>query len=74
MLIACRDCDAIYIGETGRSVVIRKRKHASTVKDFEPKRVLCQHVLEHDHVIDWGNVKILKFDHMQTNVAPRKVF
>ena len=59
--ISCRDCDAIYIGETGRSVKIRKREHVSAVRNFDPeKSALCQHVLEHDHVIDWKNVKILK--------------
>ena len=52
--ISCRDCDAIEIGETGRSVIDQK-------KNFDPeKSALCQHVLEHDHVIDWENVKILK--------------
>ena len=59
--ISCRDCDAIYIGETGRSVKTRKREHVRAVRDFDSeKSALCQHVLEHDHVIDWKNVKILK--------------
>ena len=59
--ISCRDCDAIYIGETGRSVKTRKREHVSAVRNFDPKKsALCQHVLEYDHVIDWENVKILK--------------
>ena len=59
--ISCHDCDAIYIGETGRSVKTRKREHVSAVRNFDPeKSALCQHVLEHDHVIDWENVEILK--------------
>ena len=58
--ISCRDCDAIYIGETGCGVKTRKRKHVSAVWNFDPeKSALCQHVLEHDHVTDWENVKIL---------------
>ena len=53
--------EAIYIGEMGRSVKTRKRKHVSAVRNFDPeKSALCQHVLEHDHVIDWENVEILK--------------
>ena len=61
--ISCRDCDAICIGETERSVKTRKRKHVSGVRNFDPeKSALCQHVLEHDHEIDWKNVKILKFE------------
>ena len=59
--ISCRDCDAIYIGETRCSVKTRKRKHASAVRNFDLENsALCQHVLEHDHVIDWENVEILK--------------
>ena len=26
--IFCRDCNAVYVGETGRSVGTRKREHA----------------------------------------------
>ena len=59
--ISCRDCDAIYIGKTGRSVKTRKREHVRAVRDFDPEgSALCQHVLEYDHAIDWKNVKILK--------------
>ena len=59
--ISCRNCDAIYIGETGRSVKTRKKEHVSAARNFDSeKSALCQHVLEHDHVIDWENVKILK--------------
>ena len=40
--ISCRDCDGVYIDETGRSVKTRKREHASAIKDFDPKKsALC---------------------------------
>ena len=59
--ISCRDCNAVYVGETGRSVRIRKWKHADAVKTFNTKKSeLSQHVMEFDHRIDWDNVKILK--------------
>ena len=32
--ISCRDCNAVYVGETGRSVGTRKREHADAVKTF----------------------------------------
>ena len=50
--ISCRDCNAVYVGETGRSVRTRKREHVDAVKTFNTKKF--------DHRIDWGNVKILK--------------
>ena len=32
--IPCRDCDAIYIGETGRSLKTRKRKNLNAAKKW----------------------------------------
>ena len=59
--ISCRDCNAVYVGETGRSVRTRKRKHADAVNTFITKKsALSQHVVNFDHKIDWDNVKILK--------------
>ena len=59
--ISCRDCNAVYVGETGRSVRTRKREHANAVKTFNTKKsALSQHVMDFDHKIDWDNVKILK--------------
>ena len=67
--------NAVYVGETGRSVRTRKREHADAVKTFNIKKpALSQHVMDFDHRIDWDNVKILKSNHMHTDVALRKVF
>ena len=54
-------CNAVYVGEIGRSVRTRKREHADAVKTFNTKEsALSQHVMDFDHRIDWDNVKILK--------------
>ena len=59
--ISCRDCNAVYVGETGRSTRTRKREYADAVKTFNTKKLaLSQHVMDFDHRIDWDNVKILK--------------
>ena len=59
--ISCRDCNAVYAGETGRSVRTRKWEHADAVKTFNTKKsALSQHVMDFDHRTDWDNVKILK--------------
>ena len=60
-----------------RDVVLKaeKMEQASTVKDFDlEKSAFCQHMLEHDGVIDWKNVEILKSEPRVNTVAPRKVF
>ena len=62
--ISCRDCNAVYVGETERSVRTRKREHADAVKTFNTKKsALSQHVMDFDHRKDWDNVKILKSAH-----------
>ena len=59
--ISFRDCNAVYVGETGHSVRTRKREHVDAVKTFNTKKsALSQHVMDFDHRIDWDNVKILK--------------
>ena len=35
--IACRDCNAVYVGGTGHSVRTRKQEHADAVKTFTLK-------------------------------------
>ena len=59
--ISCRDYNAMYVGETGRSFRTRKREHVDEVKTFNTKKsALTQHVMDFDHGIDWDDIKILK--------------
>ena len=39
--ISCRDCDAVYIGETGRSLETTQCEHIDTVKNFDLKNLHC---------------------------------
>jgi len=36
--IPCRDCDAVYIGETGRSLKTSKPEHMEAVKEMDLKK------------------------------------
>ena len=68
--IPCRDCDAVYIGETGRSLKTRKREHFDAVKRMDVKKsALCQHIVDFDHFIAWDKAKILK---MEANYSKRR--
>ena len=59
--IPCLNCDAVYIGETGRSIKTRKRKHFDAVKRMDVKKsALCQHIVDFDHFIVWDEAKIVK--------------
>ena len=68
--IPCRDCDAVYIGETGRSLKTRKREHFDAVKRMDVKKsALCQHIVDFDHFIAWDKAQILK---MEANYSKRR--
>ena len=45
--ISCRDCNAVFVGETRRSVKTRRREHVDAVKTFDTKKsALSQHVMD----------------------------
>ena len=51
--ISFQDCNAVYVGETRRSVRTRKQEHADAIKTFNTKKsALSQRVMDFDHRID----------------------
>ena len=47
--MSCRNCNAVYVGETERSVRTRKREHTDAVKTFNTKKSgVSQHVMDFD--------------------------
>ena len=59
----CRDCDAVYVGETGRSLSTRKKEHVKAVKEMNlQKSALSQHIVTCDHFIAWDDAYILKIE------------
>ena len=68
--IACSDCHATYIGETGRKLEKRLAEHKS--KAAGSKSAVQEHVKasKNTHQIDWDNVKVLE---KETKDFPRRV-
>ena len=61
--IPCRDCDAVYVGETGRSLSTRKKEHVKAVKEMNlQKSALCQHIATCDYFIAWNDTYNLKIE------------
>ena len=61
--IPCRDCDAVYVRETGRSLSTRKKERVKTVKEMNlQKSALCQHIVTCDPFIAWDKASILKIE------------
>ena len=58
--INCADCDAIYVGQTGRNLSQRVKEHKSaTDKGQVNNSGIAQHAWEQHHQIDWDHVEIL---------------
>ena len=62
--IPCRDCDATYIGETGRSLKTRQKEHMACVRlDKCDKSALAEHANTTGHEILWDGTKIIGYEH-----------
>ena len=68
--IKCKDCDSLYIGESGRKLEKRLAEHKS--KAAGSKLAIREHIerCSKGHNIDWENVKVLE---REPKDFPRKI-
>jgi hypothetical protein len=52
------ECGRSYIGETGRLLSLRLRKHRQNQKEDLEKSKLAQHAYEQDHTVGWDEARI----------------
>ncbi|KAK3727755.1 hypothetical protein QZH41_005220 [Actinostola sp. cb2023] len=58
--IPCEDCEAVYIGETGRSLGTRKKEHMASVRLAKTQAsALAEHATKEGHDIAWDDTKII---------------
>ena len=57
--ISCKNCDKVYIGETGRHLKNRIQEHQRNIINEEPNSQIYQHKNLTGHAFDFENVKIL---------------
>jgi len=58
--LACKDCDATYVGQTSRQLKTRIAEHSSHIRrNTNTHSVIIQHRIEETHEFDWENVKVL---------------
>ena len=65
--IPCRECDQVYIGETGRDFKIRLGEHKSAVTHGTEKNAVFQHVKRRNHAIDWNNSAVIYHSDLESN-------
>ena len=57
--IPCKDCNDVYIGETGKNLEIRLKQHKSAYNRCDENNAMFMHAWNKDHRIDWSNAKVI---------------
>ncbi|KAL6417635.1 hypothetical protein ACFW04_012605 [Cataglyphis niger] len=58
--INCDNCDASYVGQTGRQLQTRIKEHRNHIRrNTSSHSVITDHRLQHNHEFKWNDVKIL---------------
>ena len=59
--IHCSDCQATYIGETGRNLTTRLTEHKRATKTGDLNNNIAEHHLKTNHAIDWDSAACLTY-------------
>ena len=58
----CKDCEAVYVGETKRTLNIRADEHITAIKSASKKNLTAEHWWKYNHDFDWKHKKVLDFE------------
>ena len=61
----CKDCEAVYVGETKRTLNIRAEEHITAIKTASKKSHTAEHCWKYNHDFDWKHKKILDFEKLE---------
>ena len=59
--IKCCDCQASYIGETGRNLSTRLTEHKRTTRNGDVNNHIAEHHLKTKHQIDWDSATCITY-------------
>lgn len=57
--IPCKDCNKIYIGETGKDLDARIKQHKYSIRTGQQSNAIFVHISENNHPVDWDNSKVI---------------
>ena len=58
--VPCGDCDQTYVGQTARTLHIRRREHMRALTNADPSSsALAEHAMAQRHSIAWGEAEVL---------------
>ena len=69
-IIPCKDCDNLYVGETGRNLSVRLDEHRNACSKGLDHNAVATHTLSLDHRINFKDSKII---YKEPNVTKRRV-
>ena len=67
--INCKDCNDVYIGESGKQLKERVKQHEAAVRNNNVAYQVVQHCNDNNHTMDFDNVKIVN---QNKNVRSRR--
>ena len=56
-----KDCEAVYVGETKRTLNIRAEEHITAIKSASKRSHTAGHCWKYYHDFDWEHKKVLDF-------------
>lgn len=57
--IKCKDCNAVYIGQSGRSIANRVNEHKKSILNNNKNTGMATHCIENNHFIDTENINLI---------------
>ena len=57
--ILCKDCNSVYIGETGRDLATRIKEHKYAIRTANDNNAIFRHVRDQSHRVDWDNSALI---------------
>ena len=61
--IECTDCEAVYIGQSGRNIKTRLKEHKMSILNNVKNSGMSTHCIENNHFINTNNIKLLHSQH-----------
>ena len=69
--IKCCDCQATYIGETGRNLNVRVTEHKRATRNGDINNHIAEHHLQTNHKIGWDSAKCTTYSKNSKNYYQR---
>ena len=60
--IPCKECDQVYIGQTGQGLTKRIKQHSYCVRNGTTSSAVAEHFASLNHAIDFENTTILSIE------------